>query len=360
MKIAVITCSSDSDITRDRTLVAGLKSDQRVRLTVIKNSHQSFLRYPEVIWKLMRARLTRNPNVYVLTYRGRVLLPFVLWLAGHRPVIFDEYMVPIIQSGSSLASQPNSFKRFLMAVYRPLYKNWLRRCRYVLTDTQSQAGLSARISHVNMRQYRIIPVGTDEKTFHPSDLSKSELVALPFRVLIEGDNSSSAELSLVLQAAEQLQSKTEINFLVAGSSKSAANAVQKAQESGAHVFYRETSTPDELAATIRESTLTLSGLLGTTISSQNVIPNQAYQSLASAVTITIAQNEAPSALFADKDTVLLVGPEDVPALVKVINWAANNRQTLVDIGRNGRHLYERSFSQPFIDSELSKIVDDLS
>ena len=81
MKIAVVTCSSDSEITRDRALIAGLKSDQRVRLTVIKNSYQSFLRYPEVIWKLMRARLTRNPNVYVLTYRGRVLLPFVLWLA---------------------------------------------------------------------------------------------------------------------------------------------------------------------------------------------------------------------------------------------------------------------------------------
>jgi glycosyltransferase involved in cell wall biosynthesis len=157
-----------------------------------------------------------------------------------------------------------------------------------------------------------------------------------------------------------MRSKPEISFLVAGSSKSAASAVQKTKESGAYVFYRETSTSDELATAIRESSLTLSGLLGTTIASQNVIPNQAYQSLACAVTVIIAQNEAPSALFVDKDTVLLVGPEDVPALVKVINWAANNRQTLVDIGRNGRHLYDRMFSQSFVDSELSKIVDDLS
>ena len=88
MKIAVITCYFDPDYVRSRTIRSAVRSYPGAQLLVVKNSHKGLLRYPEVVWKLIQLRRRQNPDVYILTFRGQELLPFVLLIAGLRPVIF--------------------------------------------------------------------------------------------------------------------------------------------------------------------------------------------------------------------------------------------------------------------------------
>jgi glycosyltransferase involved in cell wall biosynthesis len=362
MKIVAVTCYSNPDYIRARTLRAGLKADKRVRLIVVKNEHKSILRYPEIIWKLLRLRYTQNPDAYLLTFRGQEILPFVLWLAGRRPVVFDEFIVPIALARSELSGRSlvTVFKHFLAYVSTPFYSYWLRRCKYVLADTPAHADFSARTSNINLRQYRYVPIGADEKLFYPSTMSKTELTSLPFQVFFYAKSWAISDLQLVLSAAEQLKNKQEISFLIAGGGNLAANAVQVAQEKGSHLIYRAKIPVDELPSAIRQSALALAGPFSTTTLAQHIVTDKSYQFLACAVASVVGQNEATMAVFTDKDNVLMVPLGDDKALARTINWAASNRDTLVDIGRNGRHLYEKSLSQARINDQLSKLVDNLS
>src|SRR5882757_5918361 len=94
MRIAVITCYHDPDYVRARTLRAALKTMPDVKVTVIKNTHKGLLRYPEVLWKLRQTLKKQKVDVCLLTFRGQEILPFVLALAGKRPVWFDELIIP--------------------------------------------------------------------------------------------------------------------------------------------------------------------------------------------------------------------------------------------------------------------------
>ena len=94
-KVAVITNHADPDYIRARSIRAALKTLPGIQMLVIKHSGNKYLRYFEIIWKLVRVRFTEKPDVYLITFRGQEILPIVLLLAGRRPVIFDEFIVPI-------------------------------------------------------------------------------------------------------------------------------------------------------------------------------------------------------------------------------------------------------------------------
>lgn len=164
MKVAVITCYSDPDNPRVQLLRAALKSLDGVRPLIIKNKHKGLLRYPEVIWKTWRLSRNKQPDMYLLTFRGQELLPFMLWLAGKRPLFFDEFVVPLAYADSDVhgSSFPGRLKQRLARSSFPLYRRWLHRCAAILADTTEQAELSARIARMNLSMYVAIPVPDED------------------------------------------------------------------------------------------------------------------------------------------------------------------------------------------------------
>src|SRR5262245_53175060 len=94
-KVCIITCYFQPDYVRARSLRAALKSLPGVETIIVKNTATGILRYPQIIWRIWRVKHTQKPDVYLLTFRGQEILPAILWLAGKKPVWFDEFIVPI-------------------------------------------------------------------------------------------------------------------------------------------------------------------------------------------------------------------------------------------------------------------------
>ena len=132
-----------------------------------------------MLWLLWKLRRQQQLDALLLTFRGQELLPFVLLLAGKTPVWFDKFVPP-----SYALTEPyrKSLKKFIrkaiVRLAQPLYLYSMRRCDFVLADTQAHADFSARTSHINLSKYLALPVGADETIFTPEKTTK----AVPFRI----------------------------------------------------------------------------------------------------------------------------------------------------------------------------------
>jgi glycosyltransferase involved in cell wall biosynthesis len=358
MKIAVITCYFDPNYVRARSLRAALKTLPGVQSVVVKNTHKGVLRYPEILWKLWNVRRHEKPDVYLLTFRGQEILPFVLLLAGKKPVWFDELIVPIAYAKAE--NHKKSFairvKHSLARVSEPLYRSWLKRCRVILADTTAHAELSARTSNLNMRKLAVIPVGTDETVFKPSTAKPT--ATKQFQVFYYSSGMQPLHgIPVVLAAAELLKDQPDIEFLVVGGKQPLAKAVKAAAKNGANISYESWIPFADLIKTMRSSGVCLAGPFGNTQQAQNVVTTKAYQILASQCPAVLGDSVSTAEYFTDKQNALVVPQGDPEALAAAIRWAYAHPKELRTVAENGRKLYEKQFSTAAIARRLQALVD---
>lgn len=358
MKVAVITCYHDPGYVRARSLRAALKLMPGVKPIIVKNRRHGVLRYPEIIWKIWRTKRAQNPDAYLLTFRGQEILPFVLWLAGKKPVIFDEFIIPIAYATTENHSLSFAIvvKHTLAKISEPLYRYWLKKCRFILADTQAHAELSARTSNMNLRKYVVVPVGTDETLFKPGQSSQPE----DFTVFYYGNMLPLHGLGTVLEAAEHLKAKSDIRFLIAGGQKPMRQAVEASQSRGANITYLPWIPFEDLPATMRNASLCLGGPFGDTPQAQHVVTGKTYQILACGAPVVVGKSDATAEYFVDKENSLVVSQADENSLARAIAWATKNPKELRVIAENGRKLYEKNFSTVSIAQKLQPIFDALA
>lgn len=360
MKIAVITCYHDPDYVRARTIRAALRLVPGVKVLEIKNTHKGMLRYPQVLWRVWQAKLSEKPDVYVLTFRGQELLPFLLLLVGKKPLIFDELIIPIAYANNESHKKSLKIRIFyaLARISEPLYKNWLHKCFAVLADTNAHAELSARTSDMNLSKYTVLPVGTDETVFKPSAVKPA--LSDKFQVFYYSTGMQPLHgIQYVLAAAELLKDNESIEFLIVGGKKPLRKAVKQAADAGARVKYEAWIPFEELLATMQNSGLCLGGPLGNTNQAQHVITTKTYQMTAAAVPALIGDSEATREYFVNKDNAIIVPQGDAEAIKRAILWAQKNPEELGRIGQNGRKTYEKNFSTAALAKIWQKLLADL-
>lgn len=356
MKIAVITCYHDPNYVRARTIRAALRQVPGVQLIEVKNSHTGIIRYPQILWRLWRTKRLQHPDAYVLTFRGQEILPLVLWMVGKKPLIFDEFIIPIAYASGE--SHAKTFKiRVFYALARlsePLYKKWLHRSRVVLADTKAHAELSARTSDMNLSTYTVLPVGTDESVFKPG--ARGVKSDAKFTVFYYSTGMQPLHgIQYVLEAAELMKDNDAVEFLIVGGKKLLKQAVECAAARGAHVRYEAWIPFDRLLDTMHSAGLTMGGPFGGTNQAQHVITGKTYQMLAAAVPTLIGDSDATREYFIDKDNALVIPQADAKAIKKAVLWAYNHPAELAQIASKGRKLYEKSFST----DALAKIWQNL-
>jgi glycosyltransferase involved in cell wall biosynthesis len=360
MRIAVVTCYHDPDYVRARTLRAALKQLPDVKPIIIKNTHKGIWRYPEVLWKLWQVKKRQKPDAYLLTFRGQEILPFVLFIAGKKPVIFDELIVPIAYANNEQHA-PSLKKRvyyFLARRSESLYRRWLRRCTYILADTATHAELSARTSEVNLSKYLVVPVGCDEKLIRPHSATAAD--AETFQVYFSSTVMQPLiGVPVVLEAARQLSNKPNITFHIVGGNRAIRAAVADAVKDGANIRFDSWLHLEALVAAMDASSLALGGPFGDTAQGQHVVTTKTYQALGAGMPVVVGNSPASQEYFHDKDNALVVRQGDAAKLAKAIAWASNNPKELGKIGINGRKLYEKEFSTSAITEKLRPIADAL-
>jgi glycosyltransferase involved in cell wall biosynthesis len=342
-RIAVVTCYRQPDYVRAialRNAVADLGDE----LIVVRNRSRGIRRYAEVAGELWRMRRDR-PDAYLVTFRAFEVLPLVLALAGRRPVVYDEFINPVewfVEEHRKL--RPGSLgARALRGAFRAM----MARCASVLADTASHAEHAAALMDLPRELWSVVPVGTDEATFRPTERAPGT----PFRVLYYGSMLPLHGLDVLLEAAVLLAGRDDIVFEVVGGGEADRARVDAAVGRGARLEYRSWVPYEELPALFAAVGLAIGGPLGGTVQSRYVITGKTFQFLASAVPTLVGAN-LESHVFDDRRDALVVPQGDPAALAEACSWAAEHPGELAEIGRRGRELFERRWSRPQIASAL--------
>jgi len=355
-RVCLVTCYFDPDYVRSRALRAGLSANDDIELIDIKNHHRGLMRYPEVLLRILWTRLRVRPDMYLLAFRGQEVLPFLLILAWPKPVVFDEFIVPLAwatQEGHRKTARTQLFK-ILAQASSPFYRFWLRSCKYILTDTEIHARVSAHISRVPYEKYRVIPVGTDETLFKP--LPRKQKSNGTFQVFFYGLKMTPLHgLQYILAAAEVLGEDPAITLTIIGGDDSTEEAVRLANANGAHVAYKKFVPFAELPKIIAESDLCLGGPFGNTPQARQVITGKTYQFIAMGVPTILGEVDEVTK-FVDGENCLVVPQADAKALARKVAWARSHPEKLKKIGMAGRKTYEEYYSNAVISKTLREIV----
>lgn len=344
--IAVVTCYKHPDYVRAVSLREGVcRTELFNDIFVVKNTKKGVLRYLEVLLKVLKLRLTKNPDVYLLTFRGYETLPFVRLLTLGKRLVYDEFINPVEWfvyehkkfSASSLAG------RVLRLVYRLLGRS----VAGVLTDTESHADYSAQLLGLPRSRYAAVPVGTDEATFRPLEPIAHD----GFRVLYYGSMLPLHGVEQVIEAARLLKDKKDITIQIVGGKDDVAQKVVAAQQAGANITYQKWVPFADLPQLFASSDLCLGGPFGGTVQSQFVITGKTYQFLAMKRPVVVGENKE-SHIFTDKKDCLLVPQADPAALRDVVLWAASHPEKLTEIAAAGHALFHEQFTYQRIARDL--------
>lgn len=352
-KIAVVTCYKQNDYPRAVVLRQAFAAQPGVEVTVIKNERKDILRYVEVFWKVLVARVRLRPDVYVITFRGYELLLYVVLSLVRKPIIFDELINFEEWMYENERLTPGSRpSRWLKRFYAWL----LRHCRVILADTDEHARHSAELSGIPLERYRTIPVSTVESSItssQPLPSTKNE----PFIVFYPNYMRRLHGTEYVLQAAVSLADNPNIQFVLSGGKEKARAACAEAAAQGAHVVHHDWIPFDDMAGFSRRG-LTLGGPFGNTTQAQYVITGKTYNCLAAGFPVLIGKNKVKSELK-DKQNCLIVPQANAAAIAEAVRWAATHPKELRAIGQAGRKLYQEHYSQAIVATKVGAIVEEL-
>ena len=353
MKIAIITCYDQAEQhTRPRVLRKGFADCQDVEVVIVKNKHKGMRRYPETLLKILQCRLRDKPDAYVITFRGYEMLPFVLLIKGRKPLIFDEMVNAVEYLHEHKRLTPGSRWDKL---FRAFYAGLLKRCRFILTDTQAHAELSAKLCNLDISRYAAIPVGTDESVFYPA----KEIAHKGFNVFYYGVMVRLHGIEHVVDAAVELCKKyPDITFTLGGDTGKAEAAYEAAIKKGARITYKPWYEYEEIPKYARKADLCIGGPFGDTAQAQFVITTKTFQFLATERPVLIGRNKVNGDLK-DKVNSLVVRQGDTQAIVRAISWAYQHPKELHSVAKAGRKLYESQFSKSVIRDKLNQIVQDI-
>lgn len=352
LSVCLVTCYAKPKYIRVRSLEAGLLAND-ISLTIVRNKWRGIIRYIEVILKLIKTRLLINPDVYIVTFRGYEILPFVLIIGFRKKVIFDEFinLVEWVTYEHRKLKAGSLGDKVLMVVYRFM----LQKTTKIITDTKSHAEYSADLMSVPISKYWVVPVGNDESVF--ANVKTQNKKNDGFNVLYYGSMLPLHGVDVVIDAMGLLRGEN-ISLTLIGGNRNTEKAADDAIKSGLNIQYKKWVDFEDLPRYIKESDICLAGPFGGTVQAQYVITGKAYQFLYMSHPIIIGENKE-SHIFNNKKDAIIVKQSNPKELAKAIKWASNNRDKLPIIGRAGYAVYQRQLSNKILKYRLRELLGQL-
>ncbi len=352
-KICLITCYWVPDYVRASTL---REATQRAypddEVIIIKNHFQGILRYPEVFYKVLLTRIKNRPDVYLLTFRGyEVLLPIRILTIG-RPLIFDEF----INAEEWLLENKSSYKNTILhKIIHVTYRFLVKLPNLLITDTDSHAQYSSKLSSIPRGKIVSIPVGADEDIFKPGVKNNKKQGIEVF--YYGGYMLPLHGLEFLLEAAVKLKDEN-IYFTIIGGGVEQERSAKRLVAKGAKINYKQRVPYEQLAQYTQEADVCLGGPFGGTLQSQFVITGKTYQFMAMAKPVIIGKNIETDnvAYFKDKKNCLVVEQASASSIEKALLWCLDNKSQLTKMGSAARKTYLEHMSVDCVSNKLKKEV----
>jgi glycosyltransferase involved in cell wall biosynthesis len=293
------------------------------------------------------ARLaTRRPqgfDAFIVGYPGHFDLPAAKRAAGDAPVLFN----PLVSLADTLVADRRRFRatslpaRTFEAIDRLAFKA----ADLVVADTQAQARLFADLGGLDVVETCF--VGAEDRLFRPTWRPPDRFTALFVGKLIPLQG-----VETILAAAALAP---EIRFRVVGSGQ-LSHLLAERPPNVDHVPWIEYEL---LPAEIAGAGCAL-GIFGTTPKAARVIPNKAFQALASAAPLVTADTPGARELLADGESALLVPPGDPQALATAVRALAADQELSRRIAARGRATYELRASETVLGARWRGIIERLT
>ena len=290
--------------------------------------------------------LTRRPNgfdAFIVGYPGQFDIPAARGAARRRPVVFN----PLVSLADTLVGDR---ARFGAASLPARALAWIDRAAFraadlVVADTHAQAEFLAELAGLDVVETCF--VGAEERLFRPTWQPPAEFTALFVGKLIP------------LQGVETIVAAArlapEIRFRIVGSGQ-LSRLLADLPPNVEHVGWVEY---ERLPLEIQNAGCAL-GIFGTTPKAARVIPNKAFQALASAAPLVTADTPAARELLVDGDSALLVPTGDPASLASAVSRLAVDGELSRRIASGGHAAYERHASEAVLGPRWRGIIERLT
>lgn len=357
IKVGYVLSYQGGTYTRTESLLGMLSKDDRVETYIASNSLNNSLRYLQTIWGLITIRLRKNPDVYILGFRGYEVYFIVRLITAGKPLIFDEF----INANMWLVEEHKKIKKdsFLGKLVKLILKYQLILSQAVLTDTQDHADYSAETYGLEINKFVPLYVGANEKIF------KAKIKPIKdkpkYRILFYGNMLPLHGVDVIIEAFSKLKD-LPIELVIIGSSKN--DITQKKLEkqiselNDTDIIYKKWVPYNELANYIDQADICLGGPFGDTLQSRLVITGKTFQFLAMSKLVVVADSSPHSKLFKDKINCIKVEQGSASSLCSAIKWAVANTQRLPSIQAAGYKLFSDNFSSDAQYRKLVKVISD--
>jgi glycosyltransferase involved in cell wall biosynthesis len=281
-------------------------------------------------------------DAFLVGYPGHLDLPAARHAARGRPVVFN----PLVSLADTLVADRGRFRPGSLAArtLETIDRRAFRSANLVVADTEAHGRYFAELAGIE--QVPVCFVGAEERLFQPAWRRPERFTALFAGKLIPLQG-----VETILAAA---QLATDIAFRVIGSGQ-LEGLLRTAPPNVEHVAWVEY---ERLPGELQAAGCAL-GIFGTSGKAQRVIPNKAFQALATGTPVVTADTPAARELLADGESAMLVPAGDPEALAEAIRRLADNRDLAERIATGGRTAYEREASEAVLGERWRGIIEQL-
>jgi glycosyltransferase involved in cell wall biosynthesis len=300
--------------------------------------------------RLARAerRLLRRPredfDAMIVGYPGHVDMLPARRAAGRRPLVFNPLVsledTIVGDRGLARARSPRG------VALRLVDRLAFRRADLVVADTAAQGRYFAERLGLPEERLAVCYVGAEDRLFRPGDRG-----AKAVDVLFVGKLIPLHGIETILAAARLCP---EISFRLVGSGQ--LDGLLDSRP--VNVDWVRWVEYEQLPALYRGAACAL-GIFGTSDKAARVIPNKAFQALATATPLITADTAAARELLATERDAILVPPGRSEALAAAIRRVVGDPELQRRIGGQGRETYEEHASETALGSRWRDELEEL-
>jgi glycosyltransferase involved in cell wall biosynthesis len=290
--------------------------------------------------RLLARRPAEPFDLVLVGYPGHVDLAAARRAARGRPVVFN----PLVSLWDTLVEDRGRFDRRSLAAraLRRIDRAALRAADLVVADTEQHAELFRALG---ARRVAVCFVGAEERLFKPGWRGGERFLFVGKLVPLHG-------LETILAAARLAP---ELRFNVVGSGQQERLL---RDDRPANVDWTTWLAYEQLPAVLHGSKAAL-GIFGTSAKAARVIPNKAFQALATGTPLVTADTPAARELLVDGTSARLVPPGEPEALAAALRGLAADEELARRIGAGGHAAYREHASEQVLGRRWRALLEEL-
>ncbi|MBS3172162.1 glycosyltransferase [Candidatus Woesearchaeota archaeon] len=342
MKILMLGVYNIEDYSRGRVLYKGLKLNN-VETNIFTPKKNKY-------FQIIKRILKKDFDFLIVT--GKIVL-FYSWLLKpiHRKkIIFDVF----ISDYENLVIDRKIIKEKSMKskLLKFIDKMSCKLADHCILDTQEHISYFCSEFKLKNKKFSVVYVGADDEIFYPKEDIKKD----KFIVEFHGTFIPLQGVEYIVKAAKILE-KENIQFKIIGSGQEhkKIKELYKDLKLNNIEFTDKNISLEELAKEINKANICL-GIFGESIKTNNVIPNKAFETIATKKPLITSETKAIKEIFIDKENCLLCKPHNEKDLADKILILKNDNKLREKIANNSYKKFKDKLDNKNIGKEVTKIL----